>query len=686
PYLFKGPRPTITQTPDHLQYGAQFTVDTPDASHIAKVALIRTGSVTHGLNMDQRYQELTFHQNGSQLVIDAPANNNLAPPGIYYVFLISDQGVPSVAPMLPLTNSVDTIAPTAPTGVTATGAIGKVTLNWTASTDNVGVTKYEVHRSTTSGFTPSGATKVATVTSGTSWVDDNRPAGTYYYRVIALDAVGNASAPSAQVAGTALADTTPPTVTVSAPATASGTITVTATASDNVGVTGVQFKIDGANLGAPDTSSPYSASWDTTTATAGTHQVTAVAGDASGNTTTSSPVTVTVDNSAPPAPTPVAAYSFEETSGTTVTDATGRGHTGTITGATRTTTGKNGRALSFNGTSNYVSIPDANDLDLTTGMTLEAWVNPTNNTGWRSALIKERSGDLSYALYAGGDTTPLATITTTGASGYGEAGGPAGSAPPNNTWTHLAGTYDGTTLKLYRNGTLISSSTRVGSITVGTGPLKLGGNAIWGEWFAGQLDDVRVYNTALTAAQIQTDMNTAVGSTPPPPDTTAPSVPTGLAATGAIGKVTLNWTASTDNVGVTGYGVYRDGTRIATAPTTTYVDSGRPAGTYAYTVRAEDAAGNASAQTAPVNGTALADTTPPAVTVAAPPTASGTVSVTATASDDVGVTGVQFKLDGANLGAEDTTAPYSVSWDTTAGAAGPHTLTAVARDAAGNST
>ena len=313
--------------------------------------------------------------------------------------------------------------------------------------------------------------------------------------MIALDAVGNASAPSAQVTGTALADTTPPTVTVSAPATASGTVTLTATASDNVGVTGVQFKVDGANIGAEDTTSPYSVSWDTTTVAAGTHQVTAVASDAGGNTKTSTAVTVTVDNTAPPAPTPVAAYSFEETSGTTVTDATGRGHTGTITGATRTTTGKNGRALSFNGTSNSVSIPDANDLDLTTGMTLEAWVDPTNNTGWRSALIKERSGDLSYALYSGGDTTPLATITTTGASGYGEAAGPAGSAPPNNTWTHLAGTYDGTTLKLYRNGTLISSSTRAGSIAVGTGPLKLGGNAIWGEWFAGQLDDVRVYNT-----------------------------------------------------------------------------------------------------------------------------------------------------------------------------------------------
>ena len=64
----------------------------------------------------------------------------------------------------------------------------------------------------------------------------------------------------------------------------------------------------------------------------------------------------------------------------------------------------------------------------------------------------------------------------------------------------------------------------------------------------------------------------------------------------------------------------------------------------------------------------------------------GTVQVTASASDNVGVAGVQFKLDGANLGAEDTTAPYAVSWNTTPTANGSHTLTAVARDAAGNTT
>ena len=89
----------------------------------------------------------------------------------------------------------------------------------------------------------------------------------------------------------------------------------------------------------------------------------------------------------------------------------------------------------------------------------------------------------------------------------------------------------------------------------------------------------------------------------------------------------------------------------------------------------------------PVAGTI--DSTAPTVSVTAPTagsTVSGPTTLTATAADNVGVAGVQFKVNGANLGAEDTTAPYSVSWDTTTVANGPYTITAVARDAAGNST
>ena len=96
-----------------------------------------------------------------------------------------------------------------------------------------------------------------------------------------------------------LNDTTAPTVSLTAPAAGAslqGTVDVTADASDNVGVAGVQFKLDGANLGSEDTSAPYSVPWNTTTATNGAHTLTAVARDAAGNTTTATTVNVTVAN------------------------------------------------------------------------------------------------------------------------------------------------------------------------------------------------------------------------------------------------------------------------------------------------------------------------------------------------------------------------------------------------------
>src|SRR5205814_7774085 len=94
-------------------------------------------------------------------------------------------------------------------------------------------------------------------------------------------------------------DTTAPSVGITAPssgATLSGTVTVTADASDNVAVAGVQFQLDGANLGAETTMAPYSTSWDTTTASDASHTLTAIARDAAGNITTASGVPVTVTN------------------------------------------------------------------------------------------------------------------------------------------------------------------------------------------------------------------------------------------------------------------------------------------------------------------------------------------------------------------------------------------------------
>ena len=107
---------------------------------------------------------------------------------------------------------------------------------------------------------------------------------------------------SSPVTVTVFNDLTPPIVAVTAPGAGSalrGTVAVNADATDNVGVVGVQFRLDGANLGAEDTSAPYTASFDTTTAANGAHTLTAVARDAAGNVATSAAVPVAVDNAAP---------------------------------------------------------------------------------------------------------------------------------------------------------------------------------------------------------------------------------------------------------------------------------------------------------------------------------------------------------------------------------------------------
>jgi hypothetical protein len=104
---------------------------------------------------------------------------------------------------------------------------------------------------------------------------------------------------------------------------------------------------------------------------------------------------------------------------------------------------------------------------------------------------------------------------------------------------------------------------------------------------------------------------TGSGVSAPPADTISPSVPTNPAAKPGVNAISLTWGASTDNVGVTGYTVRRNGTPVATSAATTYVDTGLIASrAYTFTVSAVDAAGNASAQTAPVTATTLATGTP----------------------------------------------------------------------------
>jgi chitodextrinase len=207
----------------------------------------------------------------------------------------------------------------------------------------------------------------------------------------------------------------------------------------------------------------------------------------------------------------IAAYSFNEGAGTTAGDASGNGNTGTLANAAWTTAGKYGNALVFNGTNARVSIADRASLHLTTGMTLEAWVNPSAITSaWRDVIYK---GSDNYFLAAATTTSsrPAAGVKLGASSTL--ALGPSALTP--NTWTHLAATYEGSTLRLYLNGTQAASVVQTGTILTSTNPLEIGGDSIFGQFFQGMIDEVRIYNVALTPTQIQADMNSALGGSFP---------------------------------------------------------------------------------------------------------------------------------------------------------------------------
>lgn len=187
--------------------------------------------------------------------------------------------------------------------------------------------------------------------------------------------------------------------------------------------------------------------------------------------------------------------------------------------------------------------------------------------------------------------------------------------------------------------------------------------------------------------------------TPPPPtttpDTQAPTVPANVQAFAASPtELDLTWNASTDNKAVTGYNIYRNGstTAIKVGAVTSFKNAGLTANTsYSYQLEAFDAAGNKSAKSAaitmktPPASTTTGDTTAPTVAITAPAnnaSVSGTVAITATASDNVGVAKVEVRVDGA-LKATLTSSPYTYSWNTS-GLTGGHTIDVRAVDAAGN--
>jgi hypothetical protein len=388
----------------------------------------------------------------------------------------------------------------------------------------------------------------------------------------------------------------------------------------------------------------------------------------------------------PPAPTNglIGYWKFDETAGTTASDSSGRSNTGTlVSGPAWISSGKVNGALSFDGVNDYVSL---SSQSLPSAFTLSAWVwaHVAGNDEQTLFSVRNRQFYLSSNVYSFWNN--------------GSAGSSSFGVVPSGSWQHITYTYDGVTLRGFLNA--VQSATAVtAAISTGIGIPRIGSHDSGGNYFSGLLDEIRLYNRALSAQEVlAVYVDTGV---PPVPDTTPPSTPIGLSAsTVSSSRINLSWTASTDDVGVTGYRVYRcqDAgctlpTQIAAPTIPSYSDTDlMPSTSYTYAVEAHDAANNVSAFSDPASATTSSstDTVAPTVSLTAPaPGAKVTgtsITISATAADDVGVAGVQFLLDGADLGTEDTASPYSIIWNTTTGASGPHVISARARDAAGNNT
>ncbi len=381
-------------------------------------------------------------------------------------------------------------------------------------------------------------------------------------------------------------DTNPPTVSITTPvsgATISGTASpITANASDlgtgESGVAGVQFKIDGLSVGAEDTASPYSISFNTTSQTNGSHTITALARDNSGKTTTSSNVTVTINNIAPAGDTTSPTVSISSpASNTTLSNTTTLSANASDNVAVFGVQFKlNGGNLGAEDTTYPYSITFDSTTQLNGAYSLSALARDAagNHANSPAVAISINNAPIVSSISISPATLSLSTGLTSQLTGT--ARDAAGVTIPNTTFVWAS------------TNTTIASVSTLGLVTA-----KAPGST----------------NISATASGKSAQITVSVNN---PSDTEAPSIPGNLTTLNISStSLTLSWNPATDNTGVTGYKIYRNGTQVGTSTTNTFTNLAlSPSSPYVYTVSAYDSAGNNS-----LASSALAVTT---LTVAVP--------------------------------------------------------------------
>src|SRR5579885_3475394 len=548
----------------------------------------------------------------ANLVEDMTAGN----PGSYAATGSANSGWTMQMVVLKPAGSADTTPPSVPTGITATAvSSAQINLSWTASTDNVGVVGYRVFRN---------GVQVGSTTA-LSYTDTGLAAATSYtYTVAAFDAAGNVSAQSTgttattfplnPVLRTALAGS--PTPLASG---AVSTCTVTLNQASPAGGTAVAISDNSALLTTPASvtvaAGATSATFSAATGTVTTSQSVTITASLNG---TSQSTSLTLQPSSTPAGL-VSAYSFSEGAGSTVSDSSGNGDTGTINGATWTSAGKYGSALSFNGTSSYVDLGNAASLQLTGSMTASAWVYATANPPDDGQIIAKSDYTNGWQL----KTTPDTGVRTFGfaiSDGTTHVQRYSKTVLSLNTWYYVTGVYNAAaqTLDIYVNGVLDDG---VLSGTVPAAQANAAQNALIGMrsggfYFNGTIDEVRVYNTALTQAAIQTDMNTPIGSgVSLPVLTSLQCAPTTLGSgAAATCTVTLNQAAPSGGAAVS----ISDNSTLLTTPASVTVAAGATSATFSAT-----AGTLTSTQSATITATLGTSTVSTTLTLQAPTLVTG---------------------------------------------------------------
>jgi len=373
------------------------------------------------------------------------------------------------------------------------------------------------------GGTCSNFAQIAMPT-GTSYSDVGLPGNTTFrYRVRAADAVGNLSSYSSIAAATTLApDTVPPSApsNLSAAAAGAGRVNLSWTASaDNVGVS--SYRVERCEGGTCSSFAEVGTTSGTTYNDVGlpgntTFRYRVRASDASGN--LSSYSNIAGATTLPTISGLVAAYAFNEGSGSIVSDSSGNANGGTLLGATWATAGRAGGGVYFDGVNDQVSLSGF-DIPPGSGLTLAAWFKADSFSGSsdgrvvsKAIGVNEQDHDwmlspidvggikrLRARVRVGGTTRTV--IASSGTVSIGQ-------------WVHAAVVYDGATLKLFQNGSQVGSMNATGSLISGSiTPAAIGDNPSGGRPFHGTIDEIRVYNVPLTQAEIQVDMNTPIGAT-----------------------------------------------------------------------------------------------------------------------------------------------------------------------------